>query len=57
MGSKTLCLFNVDKVVVNIDVLISHVMERGKKERKDAAFVGKGRELLRFDVCLGVTRY
>lgn len=42
---NSVCLFNVGKVIVNIDVLISHAMlwERGKKERKDAAFVGKGR--------------
>lgn len=41
---NSLCLFNVDKVIVNIDVLISHVMGGRKegKERRDAAFVGKG---------------
>lgn len=38
------CLFNVDKVIVNIDVFISYVMGNEREEgREDVAFVGGAR--------------
>lgn len=50
-----MCLFNVDKVIVNIDVFISRVMGNERKEGREAvAFVGRGGWF--FDVCLGVIR-
>lgn len=44
---NSVCLFHVDKVIVNIDVLISHVMGERKGERKRRGFCWQRRVALK----------
>lgn len=41
---NSVCVFNGDKAIVNIDAFISHVLGNEREEgREDVAFVGRGR--------------
>lgn len=44
---NSVCLFHADKVIVNIDVLISHVMGERKGERKRRGFCWQRRVALK----------